>query len=331
VLHLRSAEIEERLLMVNRKTKKKPKAWGIVGIALLALLIFLLIPFVLRGQNRAPLKGPALADIDNIDISFPNGDLRLAGMLILPEGQGPFPTAIVIHGSGTSRRDNPWYLSIAKHLSAHGIAAVLPDKRGSEKSAGDWRGASFHDLAGDTLSAVEYVKAQQDFRHGKIGLIGMSQGGWIAPIAASMSDDISFVVSMSGAGVTTDEQLLFEEINNINEMGTYRFLAKLIAPITTRRIQRMDFWLPIAEFDPIPFWEQVEVPTFAAFGEHDRNVPVEESIERLKSIDRNIITKVYADGGHGITDPLTGEVQAAFFEDLVEFIGFHEQNEGSRH
>jgi hypothetical protein len=73
----------------------------------------------------------------------------------------------------------------------------------------------------------------------------MSQGGWIAPLAAWISDDISFVVSMSGAGVTTDAQLLFEETNKITEMGTYRFLAKLIAPITTCRIQRMDFWLPL--------------------------------------------------------------------------------------
>ena len=85
-------------------------------------------------------------------------DLRLSGMLFLPEGEGSFPATIVIHGSGTSRRNSVWYLSIAKHLQHNGIAVLLPDKRGSEKSEGEWVGANFEELATDTLSAVDYVK-----------------------------------------------------------------------------------------------------------------------------------------------------------------------------
>ena len=58
----------------------------------------------------------------------------------------------------------------------------------------------------------------------------MCQGGWIAPLAASKSEDVSFVVSMSGAFVTTDEQLLYEETNSIHRMGTYKFLARGCIP-----------------------------------------------------------------------------------------------------
>ena len=73
-------------------------------------------------------------------------------MLFLPEGNGPFPAAVIIHGSGTSDRDNLWPLTLTQYLRESGIAVLLPDKRGSEKSEGDWRTSSFQDLAGDTFS-----------------------------------------------------------------------------------------------------------------------------------------------------------------------------------
>jgi pimeloyl-ACP methyl ester carboxylesterase len=120
--------------------------------------------------------------------------------------------------------------------------------------------------------------------------------------------------------LTKDEQLLFEEINNIHQMGTYLFLAKLIAPLTTKNIQQMDFWLPLAGFDPLPYWEVVGVPAFAAFGGGDINLPVAESIQRLESLEKEIRYEEYPEGGHGITDPKTGEVQMEFLNDLVDFI-----------
>ncbi|HSG16709.1 MAG TPA: prolyl oligopeptidase family serine peptidase, partial [Anaerolineae bacterium] len=266
-------------------------------LVLVVLAVILLIPFVFKGEARAALVGPTLSEIEYTEVSFNNGDLQLAGILMLPEGEGPFPVAVIIHGSGTSRRDNKWYLTVTKHLQDNGIAVMLPDKRGSEESGGDWRGASFDDLAGDTLSAISYIKNQDHFAFSTIGVIGMSQGGWIAPLVATKSDDVSFVVSMSGAGVTTDEQLLFEESNSITAMGTYPFVARLIAPLTTRNIQRMDFWRPIAGFDPLPYWERVESRCFAAFGGDDQNVPVDESVTRLQALEKEILIKVYPDGG----------------------------------
>ena len=291
-----------------------------IFLILVAIIVVLLIPVIFKGKSRAPLQGPSLSEIEYTEIFFNNDDLQLAGMLILPDGEGPYPLAVIIHGSGTSTRDNKWYLSVVKHLQENGIAVMLPDKRGSEKSEGDWRESSFDDLAGDTLAAVEYVKAQEELDFSYIGLIGMSQGGWIAPLTASKSGDVSFVVSMSGAGVTTDEQLLHEEINHIADMGTYPFIAKLIAPFTTKSIQRMEFWQPLAGFDPLPSWEQVGVPAFAALGQNDKNVPVDESVIRFEALEKELLIKIYPDGGHGITDPNTGKIQAEFLNDLVAFI-----------
>jgi len=305
--------------MKNKNKVKNKRRWVIAGV-LLAVLIFFLIPVVFKAKSRPSLIGPSLSELSHTEVNFNNGELQLAGMMFLPEAEKPYPVVVIIHGSGTSRRESKWYLTITKHLIENGIAVLLPDKRGSVKSEGEWRGASFEELAGDTLSAVEYVKNQDQFEYSIIGLVGMSQGGWIAPLAASKSESLAFVVSMSGAGVTTDEQLLFEEVNNIAGMGVYRFLAEWIAPITTRNIQGMDFWIPIAGFDPLPFWEQVQVPAFAALGENDQNVPVEESVQRFESLEKDILVRVYADGGHGITDPFTGEVQAEYLHDLVDFI-----------
>ena len=294
-------------------------------IILIIIVVILLIPVISKGESRDLLQGPSLSEFEYTEVYFDNGDLHLAGMLILPDREGPFSVAIIIHGSGTSARDSKWYLSIAKHLQANDIAVLLPDKRGSEKSEGDWRSASFDDLAEDTISAIEFIKSQDQFRYSSIGLIGMSQGGWIAPLVATKSEDVSFVVSMSGAAVTTDEQLLYEETNNIAEMGTYRFIAKMIAPLTTKFVQRTDFWQNIAGFDPLPYWEQVTVPSFAALGENDKNVPVEESVNRFEALEKELLIKVYPDGGHGITDPNTGYVQVEFLKVLVEFISSNTQ------
>ena len=75
------------------------------------------------------LERVALADTGHVEIAFQNEaqDLGLGGLLFVPEGDGPFPAAVVIHGSGTSHRDNGWYLTLTKHLQDNGIVVLLPD------------------------------------------------------------------------------------------------------------------------------------------------------------------------------------------------------------
>ena len=261
-----------------------------------------------------------MGQLDYEDISFQNGDLDLAGMLILPDGEGPFPGAVFIHGSGTSRRDNAWYLTFAKVLHDNGIAVLLPDKRGSENSGGDWRDTGFEVLATDTDAALNLLFGAPEIDGEKVGVIGFSQGGWIAPIVASKRSDIAYVASISGAGVTAEEQLWFEEVNNIVEMGTYRFVAKLVARFTVPNIQQRVSWRATAGFDPMAYWPDVGVPAFVALGGGDKNVPVEESARRFGTLAGDVTLRVYPEGGHGISDPATGRVQQPLLDDLVAFI-----------
>ena len=125
---------------------------------------------------------------------------------------------------------------------------------------------------------------------------------------------------MSGPIVTQEEQLLYEEIHNIAPY-TYTFIAKLIAPLTTKNLMKKEYIKGFAGFDPIPYWEQVNIPAFIALGGNDKNVPVEECVERLKkhNLDNNKI-KVYLDGGHAIRDIKTNRVQDEFLNDLISFI-----------
>lgn len=154
----------------------------------------------------------------------------------------------------------------------------------SEASDGEWRATSFQELASDTLAAYGFFAQVPGIDAICIGLVGFNQGGWIAPVTTSQYPSIAFVVSLSGAGATTDEQLIFREINNISDIETCRFVAELIAPITTRGIMRRDTWQAIAGFDPLPYWAEVQAPAFAALGKGHSMVPVEESARRFNTL-----------------------------------------------
>jgi len=293
----------------------------LVSLFVAAVVVFLVLPFALKDRTKHRLLGPRLSELTHTEVTFRNGNLSLAGMLFLPDTTLPCAAVVFIHGSGASKRDNVWYLTVAKYLQENGVAVLVPDKRGSERSRGDWTTATFEDLAGDTDAAVDFLEHQAIFRCSKVGVVGFSQGGWIAPVAATRDPNIAFVVSMSGAGVTTDEQLLHEVANEITRFGTYHFVGRLLAPLGAGFVRRSAYWKVIGGFDPIPYWRKVTVPTFMAFGEGDQNVPVRQSIARMQALHNpNIVVRVYPKGGHAILDRVTYRVQQSYLRDLAAFV-----------
>ncbi|MBN2146255.1 MAG: alpha/beta fold hydrolase [Anaerolineales bacterium] len=297
---------------------------AIVLGCLVGAVIILLLPWVFKDRKRKRLTGPDLSELQYTEVEFKNGDLQLAGMLFLPEGAGPFPSVVFIHGSGTSARNSPWYLAVAQHLQQNGIAVLLPDKRGSEKSGGDWKKATLQDFAQDASSAVQFIQCQAEFTYSAIGVMGFSQGGWVAPIVASEDKDVAFAVSLSGAGVSVADQIRYQTVTDIAGYGTYRFLAKLLAPLIAKSIMKKDYCRMLVGFDPLPYWQKVTVPSFVAYGENDKAVPVPESVRRIEALgNANITVKVYPDGGHAIAEPASlgiYHMQEAFLRDLVDFI-----------
>lgn len=165
-------------------------------------------------------------------------DITLHGTLTLPDGDGPFPAAILISGSGPTDRDetifdHKIFLVIADHLTRQGIAVLRYDDRGVGQSEGNHYNATSMDLADDTYAAFLALA-----KHGKIdakhiGLIGHSEGGMIAPIVASKTPAVDYAVLLAGPGVPIDE-LMAEQNRQVykskglsdNELGRNEIFNK---------------------------------------------------------------------------------------------------------
>jgi uncharacterized protein len=93
------------------------------------------------------------------------------------------------------------------------------DKRGVGESTGDWNTASFEDLAGDAVAAVEYLKTRRDIDAAQIGSLGVSQAGWIMPLAAVRTKDVAFLISISGAGVPGAATTIDQAQNEMTASG----------------------------------------------------------------------------------------------------------------
>ncbi|REK09038.1 MAG: alpha/beta fold hydrolase [Planctomycetota bacterium] len=289
------------------------KKWKIVALLAAVILAVLVVPVVVRQVRpleRRQLEGVELSEVSYREVRFRNEaeGLDLAGMLLVPEGEGPFPAAVIIHGSGTSRRDNPWYLTLGQHLQQRGIVVLLPDKRGSEQSQGDWRTSSFEQLAGDALAAVDFLKQQDEVALSQIGIVGMSQGGHIAPLAAERAkEDVAFVVNVVGGAVPMRQALLYEEDHNLRQMGVVPGVSKAVAYLSTTylvHVGQSEFWEAIGNYDPLPHWRRLDVPALVLYGEQDTNVDTAINAARLRALEKpNVEVAVFAGSGHALQDP----------------------------
>ena len=147
------------------------------------------------------------------EVTFRNADITLAGTLTLPRTGAPHPAVVMITGSGAQNRDEELFgfklfQVIADHLTRNGIAVLRYDDRGVGGSTGSVSQATSEDFAADVIAAVDLLKNRNDIHSGQIGLMGHSEGGIVAPIAASQSDDIAFMVLMAGTSVTGAEIIL---------------------------------------------------------------------------------------------------------------------------
>lgn len=166
------------------------------------------------------------------EVAFKNGDVTLAGSLILPLAKKSFPVVVFTHGSGAETRAPS--RSLALRFARRGIAALVYDKRGTGKSSGNWRAASMEDLARDALAGIEFLKQRADLDARKIGVAGHSQGGWIAPLAATISKDVSFVIASAASGISPDRQSIYHRANVMRELGFSEAEIKIASSLRER-------------------------------------------------------------------------------------------------
>jgi dipeptidyl aminopeptidase/acylaminoacyl peptidase len=200
-----------------------------------------------------------------------------------------------------------------------GVAALIYDKRGTGESTGDFATAGIDDLAKDAVTGVDLLKNRQDIDRTRIGVFGFSQGGWIAPLAATLSDDVAFVEVQSAASVSPSKQSIYHNANEMRAAGAseadiehaQNLRARLYAQLrkSTAFLDRSlnadleaaskQAWfaasklpksmpttisegeLRLLSFEPLPVWREVRVPVLAIWGERDINLPAADSRDEM--------------------------------------------------
>ena len=178
------------------------------------------------------------------EITFQNNKdkILLAGTLTLPKKEGSFPVVILITGSGPQNRDEELmghkpFLVLSDYLTRNGIAVLRYDDRGVAQSKGDFKTATTVDFASDAESAIAYLKTRREIDSKKIGLIGHSEGGIIAPMVASQSKEVNFIVLLAGTGIRGDKLLLLQQELIAKASGTAESKIKHLKEINSKAFE----------------------------------------------------------------------------------------------
>lgn len=252
------------------------------------------------------------------EVVIRNGEVELHGSFMLPTVRTPSPAIVFLHGSGPHPRAG--FRSYAEEFAKLGVASLFFDKRGSGDSGGSWVMASLDDLAGDALAAVDYLQGEPGIDADRIGFWGVSQAGWVAPLAASRSEDVAFMIVISGGGASPRESEMFswerefesvglsaeetaratgvleayynylatgegraELVARLDELGPSRLspLADQLDRILPSHDNRAN-WRWVATYDPAPHIEKFTAPVLLLFGDEDRDHPTALAAERWR-------------------------------------------------
>ncbi len=258
------------------------------------------------------------------EVAFANGEVWLAGTLLLPQADKPVPAVVFVHGAAYhDRRDNR---EEAEYFARRGIAALVYDKRGCGTSSGDWATASQFELAEDALAAVLLLKKRPEIDARRIGLWGMSQGAGVIPLAALRSQDVAFLIPVSGC-LSFDRQMYYYRANLFRQRGLPDRLldiankASLLSNDFARRV-RNGLPVPAAwrarsafdtDLDYSSEWARVRQPVLAVYGALDRAVPVAQSAAELRQAlllgdNQDWTIVIYPGAGHSLGTTDTGEL-----------------------
>lgn len=169
-------------------------------------------PVVARPQDPTP---PYPYKEEDVVFTNATDNIRLAGTLTLPKGAGPYTAVVLISGSGPQDRNEALqghrpFLVLADHLTRAGIAVLRFDDRGVGQSTGNFSLATTEDFATDVQAAVDYLKTRNEVNPARIGLIGHSEGGLVAPMVAAASDDVAFIAMLAGPGIRGKELIVLQ-------------------------------------------------------------------------------------------------------------------------
>lgn len=256
-----------------------------------------------RQPQTTLTRSHVVLDHRELGVRFACNGAELAGTLFLPLGRGPHPAVVWLHGSGDQPRLS--YGPLVASFVQDGIAFFSYDKRGVGESEGhccpDMRGR-FNLVTSDAVGAVAAVRASEAVDGARVGFLGASAAGWVAPRATEQSGHVRFVAIASPGVLRHSIVARFEQ-----EAGDAGRSPETIA-------RDIPSW-PRSGFDPAPSLERLGVPALWLFGGADRNVPAGTSADALRQIEKRrgkdwtII--VFPGAGHGLLDDPPTDPRAA--------------------
>ena len=290
-----------------------------LGRAAAAAMLFLSAQAVAAAQSG----------VTEEEVHFPSRGARLVGTLHLPEGPGPHPLIVGAHGSGRIDRSDLYLTEAAEYFAPRGVAFLAFDKRGSGESTGRYRGSygsAMVTYAFDVLAAADYAASRADIDSDEIGLWGVSQAGWVIPIAASLDQDlISFTIIVSGPTVSIVEENAYDDLTG-NAQGrptgaSPEEIARGLAAIEPKGL------------DASAFIPELTIPGLWIYGALDQSVPWRQGVEDLEAIveewDRPFTWKVFEGANHGLRRartggswerPVTTRPVDGYFESMAEWL-----------
>lgn len=177
-----------------------------------------------RPQEDAINAGPAPYVQREVRFSNFAGHNQLSGTLSLPNGEGPFPAVVLVSGTGHNTRDEDvWghkvFLVLADALNRKGFSVLRYDKRGVGGSSGDYDAATTADFASDAEAAVAWLKNQAEIDANRVGVLGHSEGGIIAPAVAAADKSVAFVVMIAGPCIRGDKLFVLQSAMTAKAYG----------------------------------------------------------------------------------------------------------------
>ena len=287
--------------------------WMVVG-RILTWGAALFLPSACGGGD----PGPGPEPIGPITIR--NGDVTLAAILDVPTTPGPHPVMVFVPGSGRGTKESD---QAAVDLALpRGIAVVRYDKRGLGQSTGTFEeitvgGANSERVldvrASDVRAIVEYLATRSDIRADRIFLWGTSQGAWVAPLVATRTSKVAFVINVSGGG---------------SPVGTSDYYDGLAAAEPTASIEdltaRLDAFAGPFGYDPRPTLAAVNVPILWLFGGLDRSNPSLYDIaqvERIKQLNgKDFTVELFPRMNHEMIDVDTNQIPADLMPKVATFV-----------
>ncbi|OXM70596.1 alpha/beta hydrolase family protein [Amycolatopsis vastitatis] len=226
------------------------------------------------------------------DVTFQNGGVTLHGTVVAPPGGTKLPGLVMVHGSGAHSRED--YRDQAEAFARQGIATLIYDKRTEGYSQFE---RSYATLADDALAAVEALRKRPEVDPARVGVWGLSEGGWVAPLAASKSSDVAFVVTLGANGVQPAQQQAWAIENQLRRLDMDGSLVRMASSTMIRQLVGGGVF-PEAHYDPVPVLKSLRQPVLGLWGAKDVLTPPGEAVRIFQDSVAHHTLRVFPDAQH---------------------------------